>query len=137
MLALAGGVYDDVLAHAREDAPREACGILVGTTEAETATATVAHRVRNVADAPRVAYEMDATEQLRVFETAADHGREVVGFYHSHPAGPAAMSDRDRETAAWPGYRYLLVSLAGRPPFVGAWTWTGDDFERETVTVQN
>ncbi|MEE6209084.1 desampylase [Salarchaeum sp. III] len=137
MLVLAGGVYDDVLAHAREDAPREACGILVGALDGDTATASVVHRARNVADAPHVTYEMDPTEQLRVFETAADHDREVVGFYHSHPAGPPSMSDRDRDEAAWPGYRYLLVSLAGRPPFLGAWTWTGSEFERETVAVQN
>jgi len=137
MFVLASDAYDDVLAHAREDAPREACGVLVGDREDGSTRATVARRVTNVADAPRVEYEMDPAEQLRVFEDAESRGREVVGFYHSHPAGPPRMSDRDRSDAAWPGYTYLLVSLAGRPPFVGAWTWTGERFERESVAVRN
>lgn len=142
MLVLAAVAYDDLLAHAREDAPREACGVLVGYRETtETGErelhAERARRVANVADAPRVEYEMEPVEQMRAFEAAEAGGQAVVGFYHSHPAGPARMSERDRRDAAWPDYAYLLVSLAGRPPFVGAWTWTGDDFERESVAVRN
>lgn len=136
MLVLARDVYEEVLAHADDDAPREACGILVGRRGDDATCATAVHRTRNVADAPRVTYEIDPNEQHSVFETAEGGDREVVGFYHSHPAGPARMSDRDRADAAWPGYQYVLVSLAGRPPFLGAWTWTGEEFERETVAVR-
>lgn len=136
MLVLTPGAYEEVLAHADADAPREACGILVGHREDNDAWATRVHRTRNVADAPTVEYEIDPSEQLSVFESAAESGRDVLGFYHSHPAGPARLSDRDRGDAAWPGYYYLLVSLGGRPPFVDAWTWTGERFERVSVVVR-
>ncbi|WP_325064051.1 M67 family metallopeptidase [Halobacterium bonnevillei] len=94
-------------------------------------------RVANVADAPRVTYELDAEATLAVFDEAAATGREVVGFYHSHPAGPARMSETDREQASWPGYVYVLASLAARPPILDGWTWTGESFEREDVAVRD
>lgn len=136
MLSLTRSVYEDVLDHAEEDVPQEACGILAGTKANGDAHATTAYRTQNAADTPRVAYEIDPTEQLRVMEEIEDMGRDVVGFYHSHPAGPAHPSETDRAQATWDGYHYLLVSLAGRPPILDAWVWTGEQFERDAVRVE-
>ncbi len=46
------------------------------------------------------------------------------------------MSDTDREEASWPGYVYVLASLAARPALLDAWTWTGERFEREAVVLR-
>jgi len=137
VLALSRSAYDAILDHARADAPREACGALVGRENGEAVVADTVRRVANVADAPRVTYELDAEATLAVFDEAAATGREVVGFYHSHPAGPARMSETDREQASWPGYVYVLASLAARPPILDGWTWTGESFEREDVAVRD
>ncbi len=135
MLELRRAAYDAVLDHARADAPREACGALLGRRDGDEVIATTARRVPNVAEASRVTYELDPEATLAVFDEAAAMGCEVVGFYHSHPAGPAHMSDTDRERASWPGYVYVLASLAARPPILDAWTWTGERFEREAVRL--
>jgi proteasome lid subunit RPN8/RPN11 len=155
MLALTRRVYDDVIGHARERAPAECCGVLGGerraddplasTDESTTAprdgaekgsSADRYRRASNVATEPRTAYELDPTEQLAHMQSIEDSGREVVGFVHSHPAGPPAPSRTDERQATWTGYSYVIVSLGGAEPFVGSWRWTGTAFEREVVAVQ-
>lgn len=110
--------------------------MLVGREDGDAVVADAVRRVPNVADAPRVTYELDPEATFAVFDEAEATGRDVVGFYHSHPAGPAHMSETDREQASWPGYVYVLASLAARPPILDAWTWTGERFEREPVAVR-
>jgi proteasome lid subunit RPN8/RPN11 len=136
VLVVSRSAYDAMLDHARADAPREACGVLVGREDGETVVVDTVRRVPNVADAPRVTYELDPEGTVAVFDEAAATGREVVGFYHSHPAGPASMSETDHAQASWPGYVYVLASLAARPPILDAWRWTGDEFEREAVAIR-
>lgn len=135
MLALPRAAYDAVLDHARADAPREACGVLVGQRDGDERRVEAVRRVPNVADAPRVTYELDPEATMAVFDEAEATGREVVGFYHSHPAGPSTPSATDREQASWPDYAYVVASLAARPPTLDAWLWTGEAFEREPTTV--
>lgn len=137
MLVLSRAAYDAVLDHAQAEVPREACGALVGHEEGGERRVEAVRRVPNASETPRVAYELDPEATLAVFDEAEAAGREVVGFYHSHPTGPARMSARDREQAAWPDRAYVLVSLAARPPVLDAWTWTGESFEHESVAVQD
>lgn len=137
MFVLSRSAYDAILDHARADSPREACGAFVGREDGDTVVADTVRRVSNVADAPRVTYELDPEGVLAVFDEADATGREVVGFYHSHPAGPAQLSDTDHEQASWPGYVYVLASLAARPPILDAWTWTGQTFVCEDVALRD
>ncbi|WP_424016565.1 desampylase [Halorientalis pallida] len=150
MLELTRGVYDEIIAHARERDPEECCGVLGGAREGDwkepserasgrAAPASHADRYRraaNVAEAPRTAYELDPEEQLAHMQAIEDAGREVVGFVHSHPAGPPAPSRTDERQATWAGYSYVIVALGGAEPFVGSWRWTGEGFEQEVVAVQ-
>ncbi|MFC7046822.1 desampylase [Halobacteriaceae archaeon GCM10025711] len=136
MVVFARRAYEEVIAHAAEEVPREACGILAGTRDGEEDVRAV-YRARNAADAPTVTYEIAPAEQLRLMEAIEDTGREVVGFYHSHPAGPARPSDTDRRLATWEGYPYVVVSLTGRLPGFDAWRWTGEEFEREPVRIRD
>jgi len=134
--------YDAVLDHARADAPLEACGAFVGERVESgdgggvVRRVTAVRRVPNVADAPRVRYELDPEATLAVFDEAEASGMEVVGFYHSHPSGPSRPSATDREHARWPGRVYVVASLAARPPTLDAWLWTGEAFERQPVAVR-
>ncbi|MFC3477279.1 desampylase [Halobacterium litoreum] len=136
MLALSRAAYESILDHARADQPLEACGVLVGTREDGERHVETVRRVPNVADAPRVRYELDPEATMAVFDEAEATGREVVGFYHSHPTGPSRPSVTDREQAAWPEKVYVVASLAARPPTLDAWLWTGEDFEDVAVAVR-
>jgi proteasome lid subunit RPN8/RPN11 len=140
MLSLPRGVYDDILAHA-EGSDEETCGILAGerggvddSAETESRVESV-HRATNVAENPRTRYLIDPEEQLRIIEEIEDAGREVVGFYHSHPEGPPLPSETDAERAAWPGYSYAIC-VPGERPYLGSWRWNGERFEREAVALR-
>lgn len=136
MLVLASHVYDGILAHAREASPQEACGLLAGSRD-EHAIATAMHRATNIAPNPERTYEIDAEEQYRLMGEIDAAGQSVVGFYHSHPAGPHGPSTTDHARATLDGYHYLIASLGGPEPVLDAWRWTGSRFERDPVAVRD
>lgn len=121
----------EVVAHAREGAPEEVVGVL-GGARGDPATVETVHRAENVADTPGTRYEVDPVEQLELMDEIEAAGRDVVGFYHSHPRGPLEPSATDARMAAWPDRSYVVVSLSGEPE-LGSWRWTGEVFEREAV----
>jgi len=93
-------------------------------------------RTANAADEPRTRYSIGPEELLATIDAVEREGRDVLGFYHSHPRGPLAPSATDADRATWTGYVYLVVSLAGEAADLGAWRWTGEAFERETLRVE-
>lgn len=133
-LRLPSACRDEVVAHAREGAPEEVVGVLGGRREGGDAVVEAVHRADNVADRPRVRYAMGAEEQYAIMTAVEDAGRDVVGFYHSHPEGPLTPSPTDAERATWPGRSYVIVALAGEPA-LGSWRWTGEAFEEENLVV--
>lgn len=62
---------------------------------------------------------------------------EVVGYYHSHPVGPAVPGATDR-TDAWPGVSYLIVSASGTSAGeVRSWRLrAGGSFAEKEIRVQ-
>lgn len=121
-LRIAQDDLDVVWRHAREGAPDEVCGVLLGRREGGDVLVTRVQRVRNASVRPREEYLLAPEEMLRVILAAEADGLDAVGFYHSHPAGPARMSGTDHARASWPGAAYVLVWLAPEEG-VGCWTW--------------
>lgn len=134
-LLLAPGVREALVVHAREGAPEEVCGVL-GGSDGNPARVTRVERVPNVAARPRTRYELDPEAQFAALRTVEDDGDDVVGFYHSHPTGPAGPSPTDEARATWPDAVYCIVSLAEREPRIGAWRWTGERFAALAVRVE-
>lgn len=134
MLRLTRAAYDAVVDAALDGRPEEVCGVLAGGRDGETSRVDAVHPVPNVAENPTVRYTLDPEAQFAAFEAAEGAGREVVGFYHSHPTGPPRPSETDVADAAWPDHSYVICSLDGHP-FVGSWRWRGDAFEVEPVVV--
>jgi proteasome lid subunit RPN8/RPN11 len=97
----------EMISHAREEAPREACGILSG----RNGRVLRIYRIRN-ADLSPTSYRLDPDQQFRAFKDIEDRGLELLGIYHSHPSSPASPSDRDVEQAQYPDVSYILISLA-------------------------
>ena len=102
-----------IVAHAREAAPAECCGLLVGRSD----EIVDAIPTRNVAgDESR--FLIDPKDHIDGRREARRRGLEVVGFYHSHPRSPAEPSATDVAEASYPDHVYLIVSLASEPPDV-------------------
>ena len=108
-LILPQSIYFAMLAHARSEYPREACGLLRGR-EGRVTGFLAAH---NVAQTPYQDYEVDAESLLRAL-TWEDEGDELIAIYHSHPTSPAYPSAVDAGRAFYPDSVYLILSLQNR-----------------------
>jgi proteasome lid subunit RPN8/RPN11 len=107
VLTITRELRDRIVAHARQDHPDEACGILAGPAGTDRPTRFIP--MTNAARSPTF-YEFDSTEQFRVWQEMDDRGEEPVVIYHSHTATEAYPSRTDIGLAAEPGAHYVLVS---------------------------
>lgn len=112
-----------VVQHARDEAPHECCGLLLGTGLA----ILDAMPARNLATDPVRRYLIDPADHLRAIREARARGWSVIGAYHSHPASPAMPSPTDA-AEAFSDFIFLIVGLATSPPELTAWTWHGGNF---------
>ena len=121
--------------------PNECCGILFGKDVRENGD-----EQRFVQRIEKVENEFDESERFHRFlitpdtlmkaeKAAANEGRLVLGFYHSHPDAPARPSEYDREHG-WPFYSYVIVSVLNREP-ADTTSWVLDEatrrFERQEI----
>lgn len=107
-----------MIAHAAAEAPREACGLIVG----DGSRVMEIIPVKNVADDPHKRYRMDPAA-LADYLPRLDAGRlTLIGFYHSHPTGQAVPSETDIREAAYPDVAYVIVGLRPTPPEIAAWS---------------
>jgi proteasome lid subunit RPN8/RPN11 len=100
-------IYEELLEHAREEAPNECCG-LIGGVNGEARTV---YRARN-AEASPLRYNLDPQDQFRIMTEMEEKGEELSAIYHSHTASAAYPSQTDINLAAYPDALYLIVSLA-------------------------
>ncbi|MCX7605376.1 MAG: M67 family metallopeptidase [Bryobacteraceae bacterium] len=124
MLRLAPPAWQAIAAHARQAAPEEACGILVGRREAGEWLALRAEPCPNVHSGDRRRHFLiDPERHLALQREARQQGLEIVAFYHSHPEGPCSPSEEDGRMAH-PWAPMLIVALrAGDVAEARAWLW--------------
>jgi proteasome lid subunit RPN8/RPN11 len=139
MLIIPKPVIDDISSHSQETYPEECCGILVGNDARDGRIITESHRAENVSRERRQErYIIDEHKLLEVMKATRSLPVDVIGFYHSHPDYPSRPSGYDIETAAWPGYSYLIVSLDGGG-VVSFQSWImpeeGGEFTEEPISV--
>ena len=101
-------VIAEMAAHAREERPRECCGLLVGVP----GRVLEARRAANLSADPN-RFLIDPRAQLDARRDGRVNGTEVVGFYHSHPHSPPVPSPTDISEAWDSGHLYAIVGLAG------------------------
>lgn len=100
-------LLDEIVEHARADAPNECCG-MVATREGR---AVAVHRTRNIHASP-LRYELDPKEQLEVLNAIEDAGLELGAIYHSHTRSAPLPSPTDVNLAKWwPEPVYVIVGL--------------------------
>lgn len=97
----------EMLDHARAEAPRECCGLLIGKGESVARSV----RARNL-DAKATRYLIDPEDHFAAIRSARAEGLEVIGAYHSHPSSAPVPSATDiAEANSGSDFLYVIVSL--------------------------
>lgn len=114
-MELAPELLERIVAHAREEAPNECCGVLaVAAAELghERARAMDVRRARNVHASPK-RFEIDGRDVLAAMREFEAQGWEIGAIYHSHTHTEPYPSQTDVNFAAnWPGVEWIIVGLA-------------------------
>jgi proteasome lid subunit RPN8/RPN11 len=122
-MVLAFEVERIIVAHARDSAPNECCGLLVG----DDTTIVEAVPARNLALEPKRRYLVDPQDHLGAIRAARARGFAVVGAYHSHPHSSAIPSATDA-AEGFGQFLFVIVGLAADPPELTAWRWANGNF---------
>src|SRR4051812_14123653 len=102
-------LLDEVIAHARADAPNECCG-MIASRDGE---AVAVHRARNAAASP-LRYEIEGMEQYEIQTAIEDAGLELGAIYHSHTRSAPEPSQTDINLAFYPEALYVIVGVKDR-----------------------
>jgi proteasome lid subunit RPN8/RPN11 len=112
VVAVPAAVRAELVAHAREEDPNEACGLVV----LRDGVAERYERGRNAAESP-YRFELEVDPELWFLE---DEGYELAVF-HSHLSAPPRPSRTDVENIGlWEGKPYLIYCVARDE--LAAWT---------------
>jgi len=111
-----------IAAEAARALPREACGVLLGNM-AEGSLQVTRHRPVQNDTVTSASYAIPGDVVLAIQREGEQDGMDVVGFYHSHPHGPAGPSPTDLEHAL-PGFLYVIADA--RTGMVTAWRLRDD-----------
>lgn len=130
MLKIRSKDLEKVVKHSEREFPLEACGILIGIKDSDVSIVEKVYESRNILESSQ-RYQIDPTEQLRIFLEADESQLEVIGFYHSHPFYNAQVSSTDISSANYPNHIYLIYS--NRDKEFECFLWTGDIFQPEII----
>jgi proteasome lid subunit RPN8/RPN11 len=116
-MRIARDLYEEMIAHAREEAPNECCG-MVGSTDGR---ALEVYRAVN-AEASPLRFRIDPDEQLDLHNRIEEAGLELGAIYHSHTRTEPRPSQTDINFAKlWPGVLWIIVGLVEDQPEVRTW----------------
>ncbi len=103
---LAKQYANQMITHARSQAPLECCGILAGAS----GKVVKVYTTTNIEQSP-VRYNIDPSEILRIHKDIKEKRWEFLGIYHSHTHTEAYPSPADIQLAFWPDSLYFIISL--------------------------
>jgi proteasome lid subunit RPN8/RPN11 len=132
-------LLDEVIAHARAEAPNECCG-MIASRDGE---AVAVHRARNAAASP-LRYVMDPNEQYRIQDAIESAGLDLGAIYHSHTRSDPVPSQTDINLSAlpgtsqpsFPGTLYLIVGVAGDEPDVRIWDIADGGYTQRELEIE-
>lgn len=109
MFRIDASLIDEMIAHAKQDHPDEACGIVAGPEGSDRPQRLV--RMTNAERSPTF-FRFDPGEQLRLTREMGARDEEIIVIYHSHTTTEAYPSRTDIGYAFEPQAHYILVSTA-------------------------
>ena len=102
-------MIDEMVAHAREEAPNECCGLVASSN----GDAVRVYRAANAEHSP-VKYVVDPRDQIRIQNEIDEKGWDLGAIYHSHTRTEPFPSQTDINLARnWPDPLYVIVGVAG------------------------
>ncbi len=134
MLHVTSAVWRQMVGHAYDGLPDEACGLLAGPPGSDRAT--VFYPCRNAAESSRV-YTIDPQDHLRADRDAERRGLEINGVVHSHTHTEAYPSPTDVEQAPDPGWHYVIVSLRQEAPVTRSYRIVDGAIAEEPVALSD
>jgi proteasome lid subunit RPN8/RPN11 len=125
-------LYDDMIEHARQEAPNECVGLLA-TRESEVVKL---YRATNAAASP-LRFEIDPREQLSYHNEIEAQGLDLGAIYHSHTRTDPRPSQTDINFArGWPGVLWVIVGLHDGESDVRTWRIDDGRVEEAELLVQ-
>ena len=130
-MKMAKNLYDEMVAHARAEAPNECCGMIA----TRGGDAVQVYPATNTAASP-LRYEIDGAEQYRIQMAIEDAGLDLGAIYHSHTRSEPVPSQTDINLAFYPDAVYIIVGLAGGgEPDVRAFTIRGGEVAKAELVI--
>ncbi len=131
MLNVSKSFAEEMIAHAREEDPKECCGVLAGSN----GQFLKLFRMTNV-DVSPYRFSWDPKELFQVWKEMEDNDWEHRAVYHSHTHSAAYPSDTDIRLAGWPEAHYIIVSLEDKEnPVMRAFRIVDGDVSEEDIAL--
>lgn len=136
VLRLTASSYAQMIAHAYDGLPLEACGLLAGPPAPANADGLVArfYPTANAAGSSKV-YTVDPKQHLHAELDAEDRGMEIIGVMHSHTHTDPYPSPTDVAQAPDPAWHYVIVSLRDNAPMLRSYRIVDGTIAEEQVVV--
>ncbi|MEN8114476.1 MAG: M67 family metallopeptidase [Actinomycetota bacterium] len=115
--------------HTRAWVPNEACGLLAGAG----GVVMKIYPLDNAGPSPE-GFVIDPADQFAVLQDAEANGWEILGTFHSHPAGPPIPSDVDLAGGGDPAWVNAIVGVRDGRIEVAAYRYR--DGEAEVVEIE-
>lgn len=128
--------FEKILAHARAEAPVEACGLIAGRIEDGNKLIDKVYILTNV-DHAEEHFTLDPKEQLAAVKDMRANGLVPLGNWHSHPVSPSRPSQEDKRLAYDSRASYLILSLMDEnAPVLNSFHIEGDDAQKEELVIE-
>ncbi|MBR4554511.1 MAG: M67 family metallopeptidase [Ruminococcus sp.] len=134
MITLRKSDYEKIIAHAKKEAPVEACGLIAGELSGEDKIIKKVYILTNT-DHAEEHFTLDPREQLAAVKDMRAEGLTPLGNWHSHPVSPSRPSDEDKRLAYDSSASYMILSLMNAEPVLNSFHIEGDNAEKEQLVI--
>ena len=130
MIQINREISDQIVGHAMNELPNEACGYLAG----QDGIVVKVFEMTNTDKSPEH-FSFDPAEQFSVFREVRKLGLSILANYHSHPSTPSRPSVEDIRLAFDPEISYVIISLAENDPVIRSFKIQNGKSEEEELTI--
>ncbi|MDP4603027.1 MAG: M67 family metallopeptidase [Solirubrobacteraceae bacterium] len=130
-MIIAPALLEQVVQHARLEAPNECCGLIAVTQ----GRAVSVHELENLAASP-LRFEVDGAKLAPLLFEIEEAGQQAA-IYHSHTRSDPYPSQTDVNFARWwPGCEWLIIGLENAADPIARSFMIGDEGVIEEIGVE-
>jgi proteasome lid subunit RPN8/RPN11 len=138
MLELKEDIKSQIIKHAINELPNEACGLF--SAPRDSCTIDSFYPMQNIAKSA-IIYQLDPLEMMKVEATADARGTQIIGVMHSHThthAYPSPTDVRDAtEFDPLGTWHYLIVSLQEQEPVIRSFRIKNEMITEEEISFRS